>query len=360
VPLALSGSFAAVKLAQVLLGALLVPAVGRVAGAAFGARARVIAAALTAFYPDLVWFSTHFWSETLFLVALWWSFERLVAAERDASRAAALLAGLLFGLAILTRETALYFAPFAALWLARGSATGRIGRGAAFLAAAVLTVVPWTYRNYVAYDAFVPVSTAGGLNLWQGNAALTREEVYALYAAVPGRIEKYRFAQREGLKAIAARQPAWVFEKLASELPTFFEVDSLALAHLRREAYGPVSRPVYAAAAAVLMGSYLLVLLGFVAGLARAPLGRVACLLLAFLAYYTLLHVATHGFARYRLPAMPVCFAFAASALALRGAPANPVSRGRRVAAWAVALVLVAAVSVSVLERPAVEEAAPQ
>ena len=36
--------------------------------------------------PELVWFSVHFWSETLFMVLLWWSLERLVAAEDAGTR----------------------------------------------------------------------------------------------------------------------------------------------------------------------------------------------------------------------------------------------------------------------------------
>jgi Dolichyl-phosphate-mannose-protein mannosyltransferase len=360
-PLALFGSFAAVKACQVLVSALLIPAVGRIAHASFGPGAGRVAAASIAFYPDLVWFSTHFWSETLFLVLLWWAFERLIAADSEADRAAALFAGLLYGVSILTRETALYFAPLAAAWLALGPPRpGRLSRAAAFLGATVLTVAPWTYRNLVVYEAFVPVSTAGGLNLWQGNAGLTREEIYALYAAVPGRIEKYHHAQREGLKAIARRQPLWLVEKLASEMPRFWEADSLALAHLRREAYGPVSSSVYRLSTFVVVAPYVLLLAAFVAGLALVRFERNAVLLLGFLAYYTLLHVATHGFARYRLPALPVLFVFGAAGVAqwYQGSWRTP-GAGRRALALVVALILGASVAASLVESEAAEEAAP-
>jgi hypothetical protein len=50
------GGLAAVKWAQAVVGALLVPAVGRVGRLAFTPRAGLIAAALVALYPDLVWF----------------------------------------------------------------------------------------------------------------------------------------------------------------------------------------------------------------------------------------------------------------------------------------------------------------
>ena len=100
----LFGSLAAVKWCQLFASVLLIPAVGRVGAAALGVRAGAAAAAIAAFYPDLVWFSVHFWSETLFMTLLWWAFERLIAADQDGDRAAALFAGALWGLAILTRR----------------------------------------------------------------------------------------------------------------------------------------------------------------------------------------------------------------------------------------------------------------
>ena len=76
-----------------------------------------MAAALCAFYPELVWFSVHFWVENVFLVLLWWAFERLLASDATGSRGAAIAAGFLWGLAILARETGLYFLPVAAAWM---------------------------------------------------------------------------------------------------------------------------------------------------------------------------------------------------------------------------------------------------
>ena len=345
----LFGSWTAVKLGQAILGALLVPAVMRVTARALGQRAGIVAAVIAAMYPDLVWFSAHFWSETLFLVLLWWGFERLLAAHASGARVDALAAGLLFGLAILTRETALYFVPIAALWLLGRPARPRLA--AAFALAATLVVLPWTGRNWVVWSAFVPVSTAGGLNLWQGNARLTREQVYAKYAQIPGRVAKYRYARQKGIEAIRERQPGWLFEKLRAEMPRFWEADSLALAHIDREAYGPAPPRLRHFAGFVFVAPYLALLLPFALGVAAAPLGRSTGLLLGFLAYYNLLHLVTHGFARYRLPIMPVVFAFAAFALVearWRGLPARRL---------AVAALLAGALALSV--APSLREALP-
>ncbi len=335
------GTLTAVKVAQVLVSLLLIPAVYRITDRLYGTRAALCAALITALYPELTWFSVHFWSETLFIVFLWWAIERLLAADSNASLGAAAAAGLLFGLAVLTRETVLYFIPLFAVGLAwRASRPGGARRGALLLLVALLTVAPWTLRNYLRFRAFVPVSTAGGLNLFQGNARLTRQEVYDRYEAVQGRIEQYRFAMGMGLEAIRDRQPGWLFEKLGEQLPNFWEADSLALIHIRRGAYGSVARGAAIATAVVVLAPYLAVLALFVAALARVPLGRHAIWLLELLFLYMMLHVATHGFARYRLPVMPVLFVFAAAVSTLR-ASARP-GRARLLMAAAVAAVLCA------------------
>ncbi len=342
---ALFGSLAAVKVAQALVSSLLVPALGRIGEALFGERAGLLAAAIAAFYPELVWFSAHFWVETVFTVLLWWGFERLLAADREAALAPAAAAGLLFGLAILARETVLYFLPLAALWLAWRRPKGP-KRAAVFLALATCVVAPWTYRNFKVYGAFVPVSTAGALNLWQGNATISREEVHEQYGAVRGRIEKYRFARQKGLEAIAARQPTWLFEKLRQEMPNFWEADSQPLVHIVRGAYGPYHKATAAAAVVVVLLPFAAVLVLFVMGAAALPRERGTLLLAVFLAYYVLLHVATHGYARYRLPALPVLFLIGAFAwTSWRTGTYPSLTRARRTVAAAVGLALALSVA---------------
>jgi 4-amino-4-deoxy-L-arabinose transferase-like glycosyltransferase len=346
-----------VKLGQAVLGALLVMAVGGAGTRVFGARVGTLAAAFAAFYPELVWFSAHFWSETLFMALLWWAIERLLASEEGGyGRLAA--AGFLWGLACLTRETVLYFIPFAALWLAWGTPF-RWRRGAAFAVVAVLTIAPWTYRNWVVFHAFIPVGTAGGQNLFQSNAGIDRDVTYEMVKAVKGRdrrevaVLQYQYARRMGLEAILARQPLWIFEKLYEQMPNFWEADSLALVHVKRGAdtppggYGPVRVRAAWAVALVVLVPYLALLAGFVAGLRSIPWTRGSVLLLGFLVFYNALHVVAHGFARYRMPVLPVLFLVAAWAIAAPSA-ARTFSRGRSRLALAAAIVLAVSIVPSV------------
>jgi len=366
VPLALTGSLEAAKWLQLLLSALLVPAVGRVGALAFSPGVGVVAAGITAFYPELVWFSFHYWVENLFLLLLWWAFERLIWSDRAGRLGAALAAGALWGLAVLARETALYFVPVAVLWLCRPEVnpglpppgacrrlrgyapkppSGRaLLRAAAFVATTVLVVAPWTWRNWVVFHAFVPVSTAGGQNLFQGNTRIPRDETYVMVDAVQGRIEQYRYARAMGLQAIRERLPWWPLQKLVEQMPMFWEAESMAVIHVKRRAYGEASPAAAAAVALIMLVPYLALLPLFVLGLAAFRPGAGRGLLLLFLGYYNLIHVVTHGFNRYRLPVMPVVFLLAAAVFVAWRAGELRLTRGRRVLGAVLGAVLLACV----------------
>ena len=302
---AIFGSLVAIKIVQALLGSLVIPAVFRIGLRVFGSRTAAAAATLAAFNPELIWYSAHFWCETLFLALLWWAVERVMAADETSSIWAASGAGALFGLAVLTRETILYLLPLAALWLARSAPRRRLAPAMALLVVAAAVVAPWTVRNWKQFGAFIPVSTGGGLNLYQGNAPMSRGEVYTEYYANEGKVEQYRWARAAGLTAIWKRQPMWLFEKIRDEGPRLAEVDSLALIHVRRGAYEDVSCRAYRGVAAIVLLPWMGIALGSVVALARLSLNRNTALLFGLLVAYLLLHIATHGFSRYRLPVLP-------------------------------------------------------
>jgi hypothetical protein len=91
-------------------------------------------------------------------------------------------------------------------------------------------------------------------------------------------------------------------------MPRFWEADSLVLVHIKRGAYGPVAPALAVGVAVVVLAPYVGVLALAALGATRLGWSRPTVLLVALLGYYNLLHVVTHGFARYRLPVMPVVF----------------------------------------------------
>jgi hypothetical protein len=350
-----TGSLGAVLWVQAAIGSLVAPAVARAGAFAFGPRAGLAAGAVAALYPDLVWFSTRFWSETLFVVLLWWAIERTLAADVDGSARTAGVAGLLWGLATLTRELALYLVPLAALWMLRPRAGSgadfrarlRPGRPAllaasALVLAALLSIAPWTIRNAVVLRAFVPVSTMGGLNLWQGNTTLTHLQIYEVLAGIDGPVAQDRYCRRMAWETIAARQPWWIVEKLGAQMPEFWKAGSEVLDHLvGREACGPLATRTLVAIELMLVLPYLAVLALFVVGLARIRFSSPAAFLLLLLLAYNAAHVAAYATTRFRLPVMPVVFLVAA-ALAVGRSEGALAPLGRRRLAALVALAVIA------------------
>jgi hypothetical protein len=316
------GTLAAVQWAQAAVGALLVPAVGRAGTLAFSRRTGRLAAVFVALYPELVWFSVHFWSETIFLVFLWWAIERTLRADAVRSTWAAAGAGVLFGLAALTRELAMYLAPLAALWLLRPrrgewrpSSRGWRRAGALVLGL-VLTIAPWTIRNALVFHAFVPVSTMGNLNLWQGNTTVSHLQIYEALAKRGGPLEQDRYCRRMAWETIRERQPLWILEKLGEQMPEFWKAGSEVLDHLvGRGACGPLSDATLVGLEVLLVGPYLVVLFLFLLALVRVPMTAGGGLLLVLLAAYNLAHVVAYATTRFRLPVMPVVFIFAAAVL---------------------------------------------
>lgn len=184
-----------------------------------GWRVGLLAGWLTAVYPQFVRYPHELYAEVLAMVltaaGLWLL---LVALDRGAV-GRTVVAGLVFGLAALTRESGLLMPVIVGLWfwwVARRQASGasdtppvvpprtggrapsptsgRAGEGAgshpgsgqapqmvwqrperlprhwlALVLGLVLAVLPWTWRNYRVLDALVPISTNPGINFYMGN-----------------------------------------------------------------------------------------------------------------------------------------------------------------------------------------------
>lgn len=152
-----------------LLGTLLVGLVGVIARQLWGRRTQLWALGLAAAFFPLVMVGGSMVSETLF-VALELGAVAAVLAHRGSSHRFRwiVLAGVLVGLASLTRSTG----PVLLLPLAIGVWTARPWRSrralvapAVLVLAAVLTIAPWTIRNAVVMEKFIPLNTEAGNTL---------------------------------------------------------------------------------------------------------------------------------------------------------------------------------------------------
>src|SRR5215217_1823093 len=131
----------AARLAQAVLGTVVVGLLGLVAWQLFGRRAALAAMALGALFPPAIVLGGSLLSETLFC-ALMLAATAAALADRRAGgdRRWLVVAGLICGLAVLTRSNA----------------------PALIIAIAALVVAPWTLRNAIELDGFAPVTTEAG------------------------------------------------------------------------------------------------------------------------------------------------------------------------------------------------------
>ncbi len=123
-----------------------------------------------------------------------------------------LLPGALFGALALVRPEYLGVAVLVAAVVfareARGEWRNSLLRAAVFLAALVAIVAPWTIRNAVALDRFVPISTGGGQVLYAGTYLPSDgdpEKVGAEVVAENPQLFAPQDAQRLRLEQILAR-----------------------------------------------------------------------------------------------------------------------------------------------------------
>ncbi|MCZ7536526.1 MAG: glycosyltransferase family 39 protein [Acidimicrobiia bacterium] len=173
------------QLALCLVGSLTVLGIGLVGRRVGGDAVGLTAAAIAAIYPNLFQADAVLMTESphalLVTVATLLAFR---AADRP-SRATFAALGLALGLGALSRSEGALFAPLLVLPLAlllrdRSRAT-RLGLAAVALAVALAVVAPWTIRNYVRFDAFVPISNNVGPTIDGANCDLTYSGTYLGY-----------------------------------------------------------------------------------------------------------------------------------------------------------------------------------
>ena len=187
---AISGSLVrAVQIANAFLGVVTVWLAYDLVRRIFGVGPARWAGLFVALYPTFLLYTGQLLSETpvLLLIALtlwlaWWA--------RNGKLIRFALLGVVIGLAALTRQTALPLGVFISFWILldrRRDWLHRLYPPVVILACAVLTIAPWTLRNYVLLGKFVPLTSLGGVSLWIANnpAAEGTGRDYSAFPHVP-------------------------------------------------------------------------------------------------------------------------------------------------------------------------------
>jgi 4-amino-4-deoxy-L-arabinose transferase-like glycosyltransferase len=156
------------RVLEAVLGAIAVLLTGLIATRLWNPRVGLVATGIAALSPPLVLIGSSLLSESLFiplvLAAIW-----AALVYRDSRRLRwAALAGVLVGLASLTRGNGVFLIiPVGGLvWVQRPRFSRPALRAPGLvLAATVVMLIPWTVRNLEAFHEFVPIATDTGYTL---------------------------------------------------------------------------------------------------------------------------------------------------------------------------------------------------
>jgi hypothetical protein len=333
------------RLLQALAVGVLQPLLSyRVATRVFNGRVGLVAAAVVACYAYFVYYAAALLTESFYIVAILWSLDRAMtlasAGEESRWQRARfwLQLGLALAAAVLLRQVVLAIVPVILGWAwwnadaecairpaagggRRQAAAGAVG-AAVIVAAAIL---PWTVRNYGAFQRFVLLNTNAGFAFFWGNHPIHGTRFVPIlpdgaYARlIPGELAGLDEAAME--RALMRRAVAFV-----SDDPARF----LALSASRATEYVKFwpSRDSGRASNYARVLSFGLCLPFMAGGIVLAFLrqpdrgchgrsGRHAAvwLLLGVAGVYTTVHVLTWTLVRYRLPVDAVLMPFAALAM---------------------------------------------
>jgi len=202
---------AAVRVLFCLLSALTCLAAGLLAAEVFGNLAGLVAALLLAFLPNHFYYGQHMLSEAPFafeitLASLWLVLGRRAGAHPFFD----LGAGLMFGVACLTRPQASLCIPLLGLFALFGRTESRRAALTSFgrmAAAFLLVVMPWSVRNQVELGTLAPTTLSGQV-FWGAHNPVVAADPDHVGAWIP--IEGLVDAQHPlPANEVAATKAAW-------------------------------------------------------------------------------------------------------------------------------------------------------
>jgi 4-amino-4-deoxy-L-arabinose transferase-like glycosyltransferase len=298
----------------------------------FGRRAGLTAGALYAAWPGMIFLCGTHMSEPLFNALLVGALLAIVAANGAEARRGVRFAaaGLCLGAAALVKAEPLVAAPGIALYLWRTRRDPHdFARAAVVLflvTAAVL--VPWTIRNYVTFDRFLPTAASGGIGVYLANhPGATGGQDFLVNRMLQRRFERENAAWTAIARNDAGWSDAWAFVRanpgeelriIGNKLRITYSGDARGAKLVR--GLGPetawhLGRATWQRLQWSANGYWFTMLALAVLGLTtvrRWQPGTAALLLLGVLLPWLALHVVFLGGPRYHVPQIPVLALLAA------------------------------------------------
>ncbi len=336
---ALSGlphRFAAARLAQAVLGALLAPmtyALGRRYG--LGEKGARWAALAVAAYPILLAYPLALVTENLFFPLVLVSALALLRADETNRARHWLLAGLLLGLATLTRSVIFLFALMAVAWAGFSGRGWRAGwrNGLLVLAGVLALTLPWAARNTRLHGRLMFVESSLGYQMYLGYHPASTGTFDAAIASDLLTIVDDADRNEQGLRAVAdfiRADPTRVPYLMVRKLGYFWGTEKRALVYFySNDFFGPL--PAWVLILALLLVSVPLALLALpaVVGLVFDRWRRPVALMVLLLVGYILPHMLILAEERLHLVLVPFLAVLAARGVSFLRRPADGVRAGK-------------------------------
>jgi 4-amino-4-deoxy-L-arabinose transferase-like glycosyltransferase len=161
-------------LACALLDAATAAATAGLGARLFGRTAGTLAGLLYALWPGAIYYAGTLFTEPLFNLLFVMTLLLVAYGREDSARPGLeIAAGLCFGLAAYVKSEPLALAPalLFAIWRLDPRPRPFARRALALLGVAVALLAPWTLRNYLTFDRFIPTSASGGVVVQLANQA---------------------------------------------------------------------------------------------------------------------------------------------------------------------------------------------
>jgi 4-amino-4-deoxy-L-arabinose transferase-like glycosyltransferase len=292
---------------QSVLGALTCVLVLMIGERLFARQVGVIAAAIAAVYPFLVFYTGVLVAETLFVFLSTALVYVLVRLREARTWRWVVFAGMVLGMMNLTRPVTLLLPAilFFWAWIEFGTKTQAAAIAGMITLAMVLTILPWTVRNYVVTGSVIPLVTTHWATLYGANNRTiiqNPETVGGWVVPEPMTDEAYRAAYFAFLRHFFLHEPMELVRLELHKLKRFWSIFPKTQTASRD---GVISLFSYG----VLLPFFML---GMVLSL-RTP--QKPWVLFAWILYFSLTTLIMHGATRYRLPVEPVIILFGAFAL---------------------------------------------
>lgn len=359
-------NYQAVRALQIVLSLATTGLVYWLARRLYDQRVAILAAALHTLYPSLVGATNLVLTETLFTLLVCAFLVLVERHVRTPSRWTLAAAGVVLGLAALTRSVVWLFPPFALVVLVVASReTGlarRVASALPLLIGFAITLAPWTIRNTQLQKTFTTVDVMGGRNVMMGNYEFTpayrpwaaieitgERAWYSVLATANGGLAGKTQGQIDKLAmkyafAYMLDHPAQTMTRSAAKLCHFWQLERELVAGAKQGIWGRFSTAAVVLLAAIVMGAYALTMLLGIYGAAVSPPNSAAmhAMLLVLIGFVTALHCLAFAHSRYHLPLMPIVIVYAAAAFVQRRDVLGSWRSWKFLAATAVASILAA------------------